>query len=293
MFLSRCAVVLVFTYTAMLFSIGEGCADPIDGLTLTQLMIENQGQDSFILGSAYGVDLTSPIPFTTNVDLASMSYSYNSMAGLLYEGQPLSIVGTGSFNSSTNTLTTTSNITLGPNTLSAPGTVVVDLLANPKTDSFKRTFPPFPVPGGTAYDEECDSLQFPSGRSLDTCQYTRANGTPFGPAFTSADNYNTLTGAWTFDQSSIELGVGVAIAGLSAPTGGFGSSEATLSVPIPEPPALTMLAFALAVLGARKFLGGRSRGLTCARNRIKSRAGESDPAGPRRPHSHLGEIWVI
>ena len=40
MFLSRCAVVLVFTYTAMLFSIGEGCADPIDGLTLTQLMIE-------------------------------------------------------------------------------------------------------------------------------------------------------------------------------------------------------------------------------------------------------------
>ena len=30
MFLSRCAIVLVFTYTAMLFSIGEGFADPTD-----------------------------------------------------------------------------------------------------------------------------------------------------------------------------------------------------------------------------------------------------------------------
>lgn len=205
-------------------------ADTIDPLTLTQLMMEDEAQDSILLGSIFGADPASPIDFTSNVDITGMTFSYNSVPDSLYLGQTVSIDGTGSVDGATDTLTISSTIGLGAITFSTDGTIAVNLAADPKTDSYTRTFPRFPVPGGMANDQECDSLQFSSGRSLATCQYT-LNGRVFGTPFTEADM--NVAGAWNVTEGTDF--VQITSTGFSPPTGGIGSFTTTITTPEPGP----------------------------------------------------------
>jgi hypothetical protein len=222
-------------------------ADAIDPVTLTQLMIEDEAQDSILLGSAFGVDPTSPIRFTSNVDVAGATFSYASVPNSLYLGQSVSINGTGgSFNPITDTLSISSTIVLGAATISADGSISVILVANPKTDFYKRNFPKTPVPGGDAYDQECDSLTFPSGRSLATCQYTTLAGKVFGAPFTEADKYDAKTGAWNVSESAPHFAVAITSEGVSPPIGGTGTFTTTISAP--EPATLPLLLSGLMVL---------------------------------------------
>lgn len=232
-----------FCIAVTILSSEHARADTIDPVTLTQLLIEDEAQDSMLLGSIFGIDPTSPINFTSNVDALGMTFSYNSASGSLYLGQLVSIDGTGSFDGTTNTLTISSSIGLGATIFSADGTIEVNLAAAPKTDSYTRKFPPFPVPGGTANDQECDSLQFASGRSLATCQYT-FNNRPFGPSFTESDMY--VASAWDVTESAAGFPVIVSSAGFSPPSGGIG--RFTTIITTPEPATLLLLISAVSVL---------------------------------------------
>jgi hypothetical protein len=233
---------------------GRALADVIDPATLTQLMIEDEAQDGIVLGSAFGVDPNSPITFTSNLNVTADSFSYDSIPNALYLGLPLSIHGTGSLVGNSDTLTISSSIGLGATTISADGTILVNLAVD-AADTYKRSFPSkvngkpgFPVPGGTALGQVCDSFTFPSGRSVATCQYTSdlAGTKPFGPSFLESDFYPPKGGAWNVTEGSPDFAVAVVSTGFSPLTGGIGSF--TSIVTVPEPATLPVLLLAAVAL---------------------------------------------
>ena len=93
-------------------AISPAPAGTVDVATLTQLMIENQGNDMTLLGLGFGVDPGSPVTFTSTVNASGMSFSFMPVSGSTYKGQLVTLSGSGVFNSTTNILTTTASIGL-------------------------------------------------------------------------------------------------------------------------------------------------------------------------------------
>jgi hypothetical protein len=62
-------------------------AGTVDVATLTQLMIENQGNDMTLLGLGFGVDPSSPVNFTSTVNASGMSFSFMPVSGTIGHAQ--------------------------------------------------------------------------------------------------------------------------------------------------------------------------------------------------------------
>ena len=72
-------------------AISPAPAGTVDVATLTQLMIENQGNDMTLLGLGFGVDPGSPVKFTSTVDASGMSFSFMPVSGSTYKGQMVTL----------------------------------------------------------------------------------------------------------------------------------------------------------------------------------------------------------
>ncbi len=236
---------------------GIGWASPIDALTLTQLMIEDQGQETFDLVLDFGADPSSPIKFTSTVDPVAMSYNFATVSGSTYEGQALTITGNGLFNATTSVITVSSFTALGAASFTASGTTTIDLTTNPKKDTEDTKYTPNrKTKGGITYnDVHRDTTEDTDGTSTDT-GFLTLDGTQIPKTMFDSENvFNTASGAWTFSQFSSDLDVGVTSVGFSPPTGGAGTFT---TIAVPEPSSIALFSCnVLVALGLAMAFGRR------------------------------------
>lgn len=228
-------------------------ADPIDVPTLTLLMIEDQGSDMTLLGQAFGANPSSPVMFTSNVNLSAMSYSFMSLPGSMYEGQSLTIADSGVYNTATNVFDTDASITLGAISFSLSGTT--DISAFPYSAvSFLAPAPVLPMCNGMTVTD-ADVKIFPDG--TDTVTLTNNNKPIPGCAVASSGGIKIpiMTQSWSYQASG---NVVVSSVGSSPLAGGTGSFTATVS-PVPEPSSTALFAFGISVLIGAKIRPRRRR----------------------------------
>ena len=74
------------------------CATPLTAGQLTDLMVENQGDNAEFIAIVFGTDANSPLAFTSNVNSAGTLFTF-SLTPTLYRGQSMTLTGTGSYDS--------------------------------------------------------------------------------------------------------------------------------------------------------------------------------------------------
>ena len=222
----------------------------------TQLMMEDQGQDVFLLGLEFGFS-PAAISFISNVNPDALSYSYMTVAGSTYLGESWVSARPRLSIRTTDTVTVNSSTTLGTSTYSTVATNTLTVAPDLVKDMEKRNIPEKMVDGMKVNDEEWTTLENrENGRTIDLV-YLTFNGmrVPIPPT-PSIDMYRPLPGTWTFDQLSTPLLFGVSSTGSSPSIGGAGTFTSNL-VAIPEPTTLSLLGLGVAGLIAksRKWRG--------------------------------------
>jgi hypothetical protein len=226
--------------------ISSAQAGAIDVATLTQLMIENEGNATTLLGLGFGVDPSSPVNFTSVVDPSAMSYSFTPVSGSMYEGQDVTLAGSGTYDPATNVLTTTASIGLGATIFVDTGTL--DLSTGSSYVEATELTPPMPTPffAEDMTDDECKTVP---GFFEDFCYYTKD-----GVKIAGSDYLSVLSmtlPSWTFLNSGVFIVSGM---GSSPLVGGDGTSTMTI-MPLPEPSTWAMMVFGFAGVG---FFGYRA-----------------------------------
>lgn len=135
-----------------------GSASTLDISTLTQLMMEDQGQDVFLLGLEFGFS-PAAISFISNVNPDALSYSYMTVAGSTYLGKSLGISATATFDPTTDTVTVDLSTTLGTSTYSTVATNTLTVAPDLVKDLEKRNIPEKMVDGMKVNDEEWSTLE--------------------------------------------------------------------------------------------------------------------------------------
>jgi hypothetical protein len=221
---------------------------------LTQYMIENQGNAMTLLGLGFGLDPSSPVSFANTVDPTAMSFSFMQTSGSMYQGKVLTLSGSGSFDPTTNILTTTASIGLGSTIFVDTGTL--DLSAG--FDEFETTklTPPMPIPFFAptgqppvdATDDECRTIP---GIFEDECYYTRDGVRIPGSQFNSVEFVSLPN--WNYRNSGV-----FTIGGMGSLPSAGGSGTSTIAV-IPEPSTWAMMLLGFAGVGLFGYRASRPR----------------------------------
>ena len=230
-------------------AISPAPAGTVDVATLTQLMIENQGNDMTLLGLGFGVDPGSPVKFTSTVDASGMSFSFTPVSGSTYKGQMVTLSGSGVFDSTTNILTTTASIGLGATTFTDTGTL--DLSAGSNFMQMTEVTPPMPTPLFFSEDITDDECTEKPGFFEDFCHYTN-NGTKI-PKSDYLSVVSMTLPSWTFQNTGV---FAVSSVGSSPATGGDGDFTTTI-MSVPEPSIWALMGLGFAGLGLFKIAKSR------------------------------------
>jgi len=233
--------------TAIAATPTSSVATPLTTDQLTELMIEEAGTDASALGLLFGP--SGSIGFSSIVDTAGMSFSFTSIPGASYLGQPLSLSDSGTYNSATDILTVYSTGTLGVTTFGAAGSYSLTFSAGTMTgiedvDVFDPTV--------KAYDIHGHPIAWnPDGTSTSLAYFTDKNGNPIKDPngnikyVLDKDRRVSTTGVWAYESGG--LGFGVTISGDSPLDGGPGLL--TVDV-VPEPSTFALLGFGVLGSGA-------------------------------------------
>jgi len=225
------------------------CATTLTAGQLTDLMVENQGDNAELIALVFGPDANSPLSFTSNVNSAGTFFSY-SLVPTLYRGQSMTLTGTGSFDSATNVLQLASSGSLGSSSWTTQGTAAISVSG---TDLNVLT-----------------NLNFLNGgveKSADTHAegFVRADGTTGGFGFDTDKNGEAIpgttrvfkddrqseVGTWHYSNTS-QIGVIINSTGFSTPGGGSGTFTTTIA-PVPEPSTMLFIASGAAGLVFRSI----------------------------------------
>ena len=225
-------------------------ADAIDVATLTQLMIENQGNAMTLLGLGFGVDLGSPIMFMNTVDPTAMTFKFTQDSGSMYDGQLVTLSGSGTYDPTMNMLMTTASIGLEGGTIFTD-TGTLDLSVG--SDDFEATklMPPMPTPffgGVDMTDDECRTIP---GIFEDMCYYTKDGVRIPDSQFNSVD-FATLPN-WSYQNIGVFTVSGMG----SLPS--VGGSGPSIMAFVPEPSTWAMMLLGFGRIGLLGYRASRQR----------------------------------
>jgi len=253
-----------FFYRALIALVLTGVAPGVRAATsitpadlATGLMIESQGDNLGVLGYMFGPDPSSSLSFLTNVGSSGTTFSFSLNSGAVYQGQDITLMGSGEFDPHTGMLVTSSAGTLGSQSWTTSGSETVIASGNSFSSSvdldvsaanpLSRNFTP---PSGRHRDETFN----PDGTSTNSGWYTNNRGEKiFGTDFNSTNKRNP-DGTWQYKE-------GASFAeGFSPVNGGAGSSTASI---VPEPSISLLFLGGLSMLGlifARRGFFGTGEG---------------------------------
>jgi hypothetical protein len=246
------AALALFILTALAPAVSRGASITLDQL-LTGQMIETEGDYAGFLGLAFGPDASSPLVFTSDVNLSATSFSFSLNTGQTYLGQPISMTATGSYNTSTDILTISSSGMLGTAAWTTSGSETETF--DSSGDAIGSSDDNFLQGGVLVYDKVRYNIKYyPSGLSTDKGYYTDKNGNYIPGTDFDSFNYNPPPpppppppGTWVYTESGTDgLPFAITTTGITS-TGGTGSFT-VLITPIPEPGTLGLATFAVALL---------------------------------------------
>ncbi len=222
-------------------------ATPLTQVQLvTELMIENQGDNAGFLGLMFGPDASSPLNFSSNVNSTGTMFSFSTDPGTTYQGQSLALNGLGVFNPSNNVLVTSSSGSLGGESWTTSGYETVTAIGDRfSTTSDSDLF----AEQVKAFDRHRVTDLFPDGTSTDFGWFTDKNGNKIPNSdFTSTDTWKLTdpnAGTWQYAESGNGLNFAVTSQGFSPLTSGTGSFVTSV---VPEPSASLLFLGGLSVL---------------------------------------------
>jgi hypothetical protein len=233
----------------------------------TEAMLEDQSALVGLLAYNFGPDPSSPLIFTSNVDASTSAFSYKSTsASPTYLGQSVSIVGSGTLDSSGNYMLSGS-IMLGSTSYTTTGTVAVSTLADGSTQ-FVEDVNILAFPPANANDVHIVSVWL-FGKSVDFGWFTLNKVKIAGSDFVSTDRL-LPNGDEEYDLLPIfpppTKTPMIVTTGNQPPTGGMGSFTSTTFAAVPEPASITMAA--LGGLITCGYVASRRRG-RAARGTLK------------------------
>ncbi len=201
---------------------------PIE-LLITELMMENQGENSAVIGALFGPDASSVLSFSSSVDIAAMRFSFSLQPGSTYLGLPITLSGTGVFNAAADQWDAVSSGTLGTTSWTVSGGYFGPVTGDP-------ILPPsnFIINPGSSQFHDLHDLVFvdpATGESGGIMHFTDRNGNRSTPNFPITDHRNP-DGTWEWNVIADAFRVS-SVGSSPVGSGGPGSFSARISA-VPE-----------------------------------------------------------
>ena len=216
---------------------------------LTDLMVENQGDNGEFIALVFGPDASSPLTFSSNVNSAGTLFSF-SLTPTIYRGQSMTLTGTGSYDPTTNVLQLASSGSLGSSSWTTAGTAAVTFSGSDLNVLTNLNF----LNGGVekSADVHAEGFVRADGTTGGFGFDTDKNGDPIpGSTRVFKDDRQSEIGTWNY-RSISDLGFTIDSVGFSTPGGGTGSFTTTIQ-PVPEPSTMLFIASGVAGLAIRSI----------------------------------------
>ncbi len=223
---------------------------------VTETMMAVQGNAGLFMGSVFGPDNSTTLQFSSQVDPVTRSFSFASLPGQTYLGQPFSLSSAGSYNSVLGKYLWTTDGQLGSQSWMETGTA--QWVGDPT-----GTFHGNQVLGGVRYAIDGTAEVDGMGHSEGQFTFTSPNGTQFGPY--PGTDYVSSNGDWIYTiqvpRNPITPNgiVTNAMGNIPFPNGGIGNFDFQVNAQpasTPEPSSLALLgvgAFSLLGYGWRRW----------------------------------------
>lgn len=224
---------------------------------MTEMMMENQGENNLVIGAFFGPDPNSALVFTSMVDPVALTFSFSLNPGSTYLGLPISLSSSASFDAVNDVWDASSSVTLGTASWTIIGTYsapIGDPFQNSNFLIDPKNLPPGVDPRQFHDMHDLIFYNTKDGTSGGFVHFTNIQGQRSSPNFPVGDVRNP-DGSWSYEL--ITDAFWVHGSGFSpVPTGGSGTFTTMVS-PIPEPSFAVLVAVTL--IATAKSAALRSR----------------------------------
>jgi hypothetical protein len=218
---------------------------------VTEVLMDLQGAEATFIGRTFGADDSSPLSFTSNVDVANKRFTFTLQPGVTYLGRPITLTGVGAFNAVTGVYDLTTMGTLGSSSLDGTGTFSVTGTGGKGSDRWPPTGPHY-----VDYESVVDLTHAPI--SITEATFTIDGAPQF--SIPVPDFYNPTVASWRWDLPGVTVDnhtFAVAATGFSPKDGGVGSFT-TRVLSTPEPASLLPFTCGILSLAGLAWMRRRS-----------------------------------
>ena len=222
---------------------------------VTEFLQESQGEDAALVFLQFGADSSSPLGFTSTVDVSALSFSYALVPGSTYAGQSITLSGTGIYDPTLNTWALASSGMLGTVPWTTTGTDVITSL-----DFAFSSDRDLKDKDGNKIGDVHDDCVVDEKTLLSDCtfQFTDKDGKKVGKPFPVKDKLVEVPGTWSWNADGSAAGFVISSIGNSPFTGGSGSFTTVISA-VPGPASIFLVGAGLFVIGTGFLLRRRQR----------------------------------
>lgn len=229
------------------FQVRQASAGIISADELTDFMMEYQSEQLMMIGRLFGPAVGSPLSFSSTVDAAAMTYSFQLDPGSTYLGQSMTLSGLGVFDTAIDRFDRSAVGSLGDFEWTSAGTDVVGGLLDDVTTG--KSNEDFKDENGEKFMDIHDDKEYnkTTKKSKITTQLTKKDGSNDGEPNTGKDRLRP-DGSWELVQSVTQFDFEIVSNGFSPPGGGDGSFTSSVNQ-VPEPCTLAMLSAGMLAYG--------------------------------------------